>query len=115
MFGKASGGLKNLMPCLHLDLCQFSGVQADSEKVTMAAFTVKCRLSLQRHLDCDNANNLATGCSHLSASTLQELHLSRLAAVHIRQFATPAECQRLCQALRHAAIDRRAATTSPMT
>ena len=51
----------------------------------------------------------------LSASTLQELIESRLAAVHIRQFATPAECQRLCQALRHAAIDRRAATTSPMT
>ncbi|MCB1805279.1 MAG: hypothetical protein KDJ99_09055, partial [Candidatus Competibacteraceae bacterium] len=24
--------MKNLMPCLHLDLCQFNGVQADSEK-----------------------------------------------------------------------------------
>lgn len=51
----------------------------------------------------------------LSANTLQELINGHLAAIHVRQFATAAECRRLCQALRHAAIDRRAATTSPMT
>jgi len=51
----------------------------------------------------------------LTAASLEALAQGQLPAIHVREFATPAECRRLCAAIRTAAVNRVEASTSPMT
>jgi len=51
----------------------------------------------------------------LTAASLEALAQGQVPAIHVRGFATAAQCRRLCAAIRTSAVNRIEASTSPMT